>query len=744
MPWSALRRLSQTQRAKQGHSAAVLNVARGLEKFQAAQEAELVSVLPHLNRQAEADLGRMCHQGDPQYYEPEELEKRFALRSHLAVLVALSEWWRCVHTIDGEDGVSEEEYKFVMEKVYRALIDTEDYEDEDAKDSVAEDWKRDSRGMSILSRDAFFDSLFELADLWTDSTTASDYVNFLLDLLNSITYYNGFERSFVEIDQISPGCGLPNEGKTVDSNQPILGHLSYDQSISKTEARPILGHPSYDQSISKTEVTSQGSSASMPAQVGTIPARVGTMPTQIEAIRAEFAPSTQNPKSPPIRIRIPTQSIHPIPKQMNMIGQPPKLSQNRLDRIPLGARSDAEETVTLTNFCALTKPEAFSFSESRIRSKNDTKISNASHKKWTALAMSNRIARPGYSGSALRASVQPEASMRLPKSDQEIQREARIAAWHRARRELHRIDTEMERAMLECRFNLERKRHVNTMEGQFSDSILTEQSVSKLLGDLRSSVAGKCDEVNQRVESLRASRQGYEDTVELPEFRKIMGSHSTRASRRAQLCNGPSSHHLIDDFKSVVQESGRKFRTPAAPILALGPCDRPRIHTGPESHLEGHSSSCARRMEYGASPFDISRRRTLNHSASLPAILPASISIAASDASTEVGRDARLQMKERERIYQELPPARWTIESVVSARSQNIRMRYKKNSLNSRYDSSLGIMCGGQFAKDFLPTVTKYLRVYILALVSSTDARTCRLIIQGGSCDVKFSILHYF
>ena len=53
--------------------------------------------------------------------------------------------------------------------------------------SIAEDWRRDTRGKDSLSRKAFCDAFFELADTWTSGISAFEYAAFLWRLFDTVT-----------------------------------------------------------------------------------------------------------------------------------------------------------------------------------------------------------------------------------------------------------------------------------------------------------------------------------------------------------------------------------------------------------------------------------------------------------------------------------------------------------------------------------------------------------------------------
>ena len=50
----------------------------------------------------------------------------------------------------------------------------DDFSEEEALQSAKEDWDDDSKGAEAMTRSDFLDSLFELADMWTESIDAAE------------------------------------------------------------------------------------------------------------------------------------------------------------------------------------------------------------------------------------------------------------------------------------------------------------------------------------------------------------------------------------------------------------------------------------------------------------------------------------------------------------------------------------------------------------------------------------------
>ena len=100
-------------------------------------------------------------QGDQALYSEKNLKRRHKLRDHPAVLEVLDVWWDCCRGKDNTVGRSL--YVNFCKKVYKAMIEV--WEEDEAQETAEEDWDNDSKGASALSREAYLDAIFELADV---------------------------------------------------------------------------------------------------------------------------------------------------------------------------------------------------------------------------------------------------------------------------------------------------------------------------------------------------------------------------------------------------------------------------------------------------------------------------------------------------------------------------------------------------------------------------------------------------
>jgi len=132
----------------------------------------------------------LWQQGDESLYTDDAVRKRAAVRHHPEVLEFLQIWWMtALNSIKSsgqaadaaaEPALNKQQYVSMMKKMYRVMI--EDYDDDDATECAEEDWDKDAHGGAELKREAFCDAIFELADIWTKTCEAHEYVDFLRSL----------------------------------------------------------------------------------------------------------------------------------------------------------------------------------------------------------------------------------------------------------------------------------------------------------------------------------------------------------------------------------------------------------------------------------------------------------------------------------------------------------------------------------------------------------------------------------
>ena len=162
--------------------------------------------------------------GDDAFETPEMKATRAAMRHEPKVAAVLDLWWDTTD-LDGNGCIDRDEYVELGKALYRSIIG--DGNEEEALKSAIADWEEDSKGHSAMDGDHFKEAIFELADLWTDTLEADEYVAFLEDLLAKMKK-NGLGRGI--------GYVHLHRGESF-SRRPPLSRESSSGSIDKGRRR---------------------------------------------------------------------------------------------------------------------------------------------------------------------------------------------------------------------------------------------------------------------------------------------------------------------------------------------------------------------------------------------------------------------------------------------------------------------------------------------------------------------------
>lgn len=113
---------------------------------------------------------------------------RYQLREHPSVLQALKAYWSLFHT-DDDGNLTKKEYIGVHIRIAKALCGP-NIDRGKAHEGAVMDWEMDHKDSTMegLTRDEYFDALFEVADIWSDDKDDyQSYVIFLKKLFIRIT-----------------------------------------------------------------------------------------------------------------------------------------------------------------------------------------------------------------------------------------------------------------------------------------------------------------------------------------------------------------------------------------------------------------------------------------------------------------------------------------------------------------------------------------------------------------------------
>lgn len=245
------------------------------------------------------DIAKLAYwqQGDASFYTAEMMERRAALRESKDVRDILQIWWETAIASDGNNSVrakpgadialSKAGYLSVMRKLYKVMVETGEYDDEEARVCAEEDYERDLQGSPEMTRTLFQSALFELADLWVDSVNARDYHDFLNSLIHAVaTPVAGTNRfkwksdNSIVYDAEYEAWGEGNGEETIPGAESGEKHtrLSYSRAarlsqVSSTGQRPSFALASRRYSIDtsaagRSRVASDQSSGTGPGGFG--------------------------------------------------------------------------------------------------------------------------------------------------------------------------------------------------------------------------------------------------------------------------------------------------------------------------------------------------------------------------------------------------------------------------------------------------------------------------------------------
>ena len=138
------------------------------------------------------------------------------------MLPRLERWWSGSSAHDDRDkneALDHDEY----ERFYARLVHLVDPDDEMTELEIAEamedDFKSDSEGHAQVTKDEFVASVFELADNWTNSTDADEYVEFLK---------LGYDRVYGDLDD-DDEVRFPDEWKAYLESGQTLTRMTLPQ-----------------------------------------------------------------------------------------------------------------------------------------------------------------------------------------------------------------------------------------------------------------------------------------------------------------------------------------------------------------------------------------------------------------------------------------------------------------------------------------------------------------------------------
>ncbi|CEO97191.1 hypothetical protein PBRA_000534, partial [Plasmodiophora brassicae] len=143
----------------------------------------------------------------------------FDLRQDARIERLLHQFWMMVVPDHDDDGASLSRHAYVTEwhpRVARAIFKGGSKSPAQMREMAVNDWHRDCLGQAALSRDQFFDAVFELAYLWTDMIDAEAFIHFLTVLRGRISSLSLYHQpklrpiDLIDVPDIAPAVSEPD------------------------------------------------------------------------------------------------------------------------------------------------------------------------------------------------------------------------------------------------------------------------------------------------------------------------------------------------------------------------------------------------------------------------------------------------------------------------------------------------------------------------------------------------------
>ena len=125
-------------------------------------------------------------EGDPTWNTPEKKKMREAARHDPRVVAVTDRFWKILDMLKDEHGdLKRASYVQLSVKLQKALLS--DFDAKDARQCAQQDWDQDVGPQRTSMKEAEFSaSMFEMADLWSETADPSEYVWFLKNALEAI------------------------------------------------------------------------------------------------------------------------------------------------------------------------------------------------------------------------------------------------------------------------------------------------------------------------------------------------------------------------------------------------------------------------------------------------------------------------------------------------------------------------------------------------------------------------------
>jgi len=136
--------------------------------------AEKQSALQTIQELKQQNSSNISSQGNAEFYSVENLKRRKALKRNPDIIQAIHELWKLVNP-NLENSLRKDKFIALMIRLH-CLMKSSTGDLKILMELAEEDWTKDAGGLDTMCKEKFFDSIFELIDIWTKSIAVEEYL----------------------------------------------------------------------------------------------------------------------------------------------------------------------------------------------------------------------------------------------------------------------------------------------------------------------------------------------------------------------------------------------------------------------------------------------------------------------------------------------------------------------------------------------------------------------------------------
>jgi len=191
------------------------------------------------------DQARVFVEGNAMFYSVENIKKRRALKRHPDVIARITHLWELIHSDENfpsPTSITKQQFVSLMIRLNFLMLPPP-LDLQNIMESVEEDWAKDSKGSENMSMEAFFESIFELVDVWTNSISLEEYLSLLDRIIDGVSYLDEHglseRRVLKDLKEINFDAVFDAQAEK-DSSDEIDGNLCYHDDQVVLEAQRAM------------------------------------------------------------------------------------------------------------------------------------------------------------------------------------------------------------------------------------------------------------------------------------------------------------------------------------------------------------------------------------------------------------------------------------------------------------------------------------------------------------------------